>query len=250
MSEIIFKEDSIDLIGDLIKSLTFPIEIKSVVNTGGGKHTLTVCNMYHAQPGFKVTIAGKSYLIKDITPGSVPQCATATLDVMKIEGDASNIVATTFDLYKPHFFHGTPIAQGVELSKKTKAINKVPMAWFYEQFTDKFFESELINKEREIRFRLFFLTQADPDKWFTDDAYKYAIRPMHRLAEYFIEKLKSMPVRFDVDNIEFDMSNYAKFGVFISNRGMDKKLWHDNLAGVEVSFSPLTVYKKNVCLDC
>ena len=246
---MIYKQSSIDIIGDEVKAMTFPITIKTYVNNGGGLHTLTVCNMYHAQPKKKVSIGGKTYTIKSITPSVHPSCEPGTEDVFTVQGDAANITATTFDLYKPHFFHGTPIAQGTELKQKNKSVDKTPMVWFYEQFTDKFFEDPMVTPEREIRFRLFFLTQAEPDRWLTDTAYHNAIMPMRRLAENFIAQLKIKQYRFD-EKMEYEILNYAKFGVFISDRGMDKKLWHDNLSGCEIAFSPLTVFKKDVCEDC
>src|ERR1700751_1559070 len=115
---MVYKQSSIDIIDNIISSLEFPVEIKTYVNNGVGNHTLTVCDMYHAQPGFVVTIGGKKYTITDIIPATKLFCEAPTNDVIKIKGDASNITATTFDLYKPFFFYGTPIAEGMELAQE------------------------------------------------------------------------------------------------------------------------------------
>lgn len=243
---MIYKESSIDIIRGIVESLEFPVTIDAAVNDGGGNHTLTVEDMYHAQPGFKVTIDGKIYKITDIIPAVQPDCGVPNLDVMKVTGDAGDIVATTFELYKPFFFHGTPIAQGVELVKKNKAVDKVPMAWFYQQSKDHFFESETINDERDITLRLFFLTQGKPETWLSEDAHNQGVKPMRRLLEIFIAKLKTMSYRFDVDDMEYDVLPYYKFGVFIVNRGMEKSLWSDKLSGCELAI-PLKVFKKPPC---
>lgn len=242
-----FKESSIDIIGDVVASMTFPSNIIAYVNNGLGVHTLTLDSMYHAQPGFNITIGVNTYLIQATTEAAVPSCGDAGYDVIQIYGDASNIVATTFNMYIPFVFHGTPIAQGVELEKKSQAKDKVPMGWFMEQYKDHFYESETQNKDRDIQFRYFFLSQGNPDKWTSAQALRYGIRPMQRLAECFIAKLKTMPYRFDVDNLEYDMLVYGKFGVFITNRGMNDSLWHDKLSGVELSFAGLGVYKRTQC---
>jgi len=250
---MIYKESSIDIVEGFKNDMTFVVEIESVVNDGGGFHTLTVCDMFHAQPGFKVTIGVLVYTIKSIVPALHPSCGVQTKDSLVVKGDAANIVATTFNMYVPFFFHGTPISQGVELAKIKQAKNKTPMLWFHEEFKDRFFEDPTQNTDREIQFRLFFLTEAIPSKWVTAEAYDNAVKPMRRLAEHFVAQLKTKLFRVDTDTLEYEIINYAKFGVFISNRGQDKKLWHDNLSGCEINFSNLTVFKrdgKEACEDC
>lgn len=241
---MIYKEDSTDILKAINNSLLFPVKIYSVTTVGADLYEIETVNMYHAQPGFPLVIGGKTYIIQDITPGTRPNCANAIKDRLIVKGSPA-ITAPGFDVYKPHFFHSTPIAQGIEMKGKNE-LDKVPMSWLYEQFTDTFYEDPESNKERTIRFRLFFLTHGSPEKWLTKDAYKNAIKPMRRLAENFIEKIKSMAWRFDVDTMQYDLINYSKFGVFLANKGMEKELWHDKVSGVELSMT-LTVLKKDGC---
>lgn len=220
--------------------MTFPVVVQSVASVGDD-HTLTVCDIFHAQPGFTVTISADDYIIKSISGTTV----------MVVTGTTTPVAPVTFDLYDPFFFHGTPIQQGVELKQKKQAFNKTPMVWMYEQFTDRFFEDPADKTERNITMRLFFLTQAKTDKWLTDDSYANAIKPMNRLAENFKNQL-DVPVggvkRFDTDTLEFDMLNYHKFGVFINNKGMEDSLWADKLAGCEMSIT-LPVFRDEPCPD-
>lgn len=243
-----YKQSSIDIIGSLIESLTFPVDIKQVTNDGGGNHTVSVCDMYHAQPGFSVTIGGNQYTITDIIPAESLFCGPSTNDVLKIKGDPSNIVATTFNMYSPFFFYGTPIAEGIELQPINQSKNKTPMYWLrLDDVFEKFYEDDLEPKERDLKIRLYPLTQADHDKWTTADSKKQGIDPMHRLAEILVKKIKSMPYRFDVDGLTWDIpAVYPKFGVISINRGVEKSLWHDKLAGVELAIN-LTVYKNTDC---
>ncbi len=243
-----YKQSSIEIIGELIASLTFPVVIKTATNDGGGKHTLELDDMYHAQPGFSVTIGGKKYLIEQIIPGTDPACGVATLDVLKIKGDATSISATTFDMYPPFYFYGNPIAEGVELVKINQAKEKTPMFWLrLDDFSEKFFEDERIPKERELTIRLYPLSEADHERWETSEAKLKVVDPMRRLAERLINKIKSMPERFDKDNLEWDIpAVFPKFGVITINRGVEKSLWHDKLGGLEMEMT-LTVYKREGC---
>lgn len=225
------REDTTDIIEAVINSMTFPVKILSVA-TNAGVQAVKTCDILHAEPKRKVTIGGKEYVIKDIDP------STNTLFLI---GTPPITAPVTFNLYSPKFFHGTPIQQGMELEKKQKATDKTPMVWLHEQFTDTFYEDLSENKERDVRMRLFFLTQASYKSWLTEHSYHNAIKPMRRLAEHFIETLKTFAVngekRFDTDKMSYDFINYHSFGVFISNRGMEKSLWADELAGVELAIN-------------
>ena len=235
-----YKESSIDIIEGVVLSMTFPVKVLSVASVLN-VHTLTVCDIYHAQPGFKVTISGNDYVIKSISG----------TNTMVVEGTPAVVAPVTFDLYPPYFFHGTPIQQGVELAKEKSVSNKTPMVWFYEQFTDKFFNDQISAVEREVTMRLFFLTQTDTDKNYTETAYQNAIEPMRRLAENFIRQL-DVPIngvkRFNTDDLDYSMVNYHKFGVFINNKGMQNSLWQEKLAGVEISVT-LPVFRSEPCPD-
>ena len=249
---MIYKQSSIDMIGSLIDSLTFPVKIRSVVNDGGGKHTITVCDMYHAQPGFEVTIGGKKYKIEDAIAGSQEACSARVYDVLKVKGDAGSISATTFDMYRPFFFYGTPMAEGSELRQENIAKNKTPMLWLrLDDFSDHVYPNDgLERKERDIKARIYPLTQADHERWTTEQATKEAVKPMYRLAELLVKAIEARPERFDTDTFEYDIpAVYPKFGVISINRGVEKSLWHDKLGGVELAIN-LTVYKQSFCDEC
>lgn len=249
---MIYKQSSIDMIGSLIDSLTFPVKIRSVVNVGGGKHTITVCDMYHAQPGFEVTIGGKKYMIEDAIPGTQEACTPRVYDVLKVKGDAAAIVATTFDMYRPYFFYGTPMAEGTELAQENIAKNKTPMYWLrLDDFSDHVYPNDgLERKERDVKARIYPLTQADHEKWLTAQATKEAVKPMYRLAEILVRAIEARPERFDTDTFEYDIpAVFPKFGVISINRGVEKSLWHDKLGGVELAIN-LTVYKQSFCDEC
>jgi|SRR3990172_1722991 len=243
-----YKQSSIDIIGNIISSLTFPVTIITATNLGSGKHSLEVDDMYHAQPGFEVTIAGKKYIIEDIMASVNDECGTTTMDVIKIKGDATNITATTFTMYSPHFFYGTPMAEGTELSAVISSKDKTPMYWLrLDDFSEHFIEDKRLRNERELKIRLYPLSFSDHEKWVTSQAKQYVVDPMRRLAEIFVNAIRNSPERYDRDNLTWDIpAVYPKFGVISINRGVEKSLWHDKLGGVELAMT-LIVYKNNFC---
>ena len=154
---------------------------------------------------------------------------------------------TPYEVPYVYFFHGTPIAVGAELDKINNANNKTPMVWMMENFQERFYDDPLLRLERETTLRLFFLTQANHRQWVTQQAYDHCIAPMRRLMELFVEVIKNDGT-FDVTDLTYSVYNYAKFGVYINEKGMPTNKFADNLSGVEMSFV-LKRYKPDCC-DC
>lgn len=243
-----YTRNAIDIIESIVTAMTFKVKIKSVT-VAAGLQTIEVCDLFHAEPNRNITIDGNSYLIKDIVESAYNECGVATLPKIILEG-TPDIIATEFDLYAPQFYHGTPLAQNVNLDKKSnKMHDKTPMVWFLEQFRERYYD-ELNSNERDLHCSIFFLTGADHSRWLTEDAYHYANNPMKRLAENFISKLKSMVADFDTTEMEYELFYYSKFGVQITNQGTEKNFFHDELAGVELKLSPLTVRRREICVSC
>lgn len=234
-----YLRSSIDIINSIVSAMTFPVEIKTVTLNMNLTQTLLVCDMYHAQPGFKVTINLIEYTITDIDfPNNT---ITVTAGVA--------ITPQTFELYHPYFYYGTPIEVGTRTIKKQMASERTPMIWLCVDgsFTEKIYEDESDSRERDINFDLYFLSQAKTDVWFSNDSFKYAIEPMNRLQEQFNKTLKRNPGLFNLIDKTYGRQFYQKFGVWIRNSGTQSNLWADKLAGNCVSFQPLTIFKDYYC---
>jgi len=170
--------------------------------------------------------------------------------IVSFKGVTETLVSTDMTSYEVpyvYFFHGTPIAVGAELDKINNANNKTPMVWMMENFQERFYDDPLLRLERETTLRLFFLTQANHRQWVTQQAYDHCIAPMRRLMELFVEVIKNDGT-FDVTDLTYSVYNYAKFGVYINEKGMPTNKFADNLSGVEMSFV-LKRYKPDCC-DC
>lgn len=244
-----YKESAIDILSEIIGDMYFSVSVKGYTNMGGGKHVLTVCDMYYAQPGFSVIIGGKKYKITEIIPAVHPDCSIGTMDVMKVEGDASNITANVFDLYKPKFFYGTPIQQGVELGKKEElgGTDYTPMFWLnWGTLRNKFYHNETENKDRDMTIEFYALTQSDNDAWVTDQFKKNAVDPMERMMQLFFNKVQAMSWRFDEYSLNEEYSYLPRFGVYLTNKGMEKSLWSNRLSGVKV-VATIPVFRKEYC---
>lgn len=232
-----YKRSLIDIIDDQIGELNFTIEIESVALNEAGQTVITSCNIFHAQPGFSVSIDNVSYRITDIN-GSTQ---------IILPGDLTTALTgvTSFDLYRPYFFHGTPLATNTELQNATNiASNKTPMFWLHEGFEEKFYTDQTITLERDSFFDLYALTQADHDNWLTDDAYHYAIEPMRRMAETLIQQMQNTPGIFQQKDFDYRITGIAKFDVTLTNKGTLKNLFLDNLSGVRIRFEPLKILKE------
>lgn len=231
-----YRADTIDILRSVVEAMRFPVTIKSVVEDSSGTFTLTVCDLYHAQPTFSVEIDGNSYTIVSVEhPGTLVLTGTAP------------ITADSFELYRPYFYHGTPIATGEELKQEDNAFDKTPMVWALEQFEDVFHRDPDDPVDRETTIRLFFLTQGDNELWTTADAYANAIKPMRRLQECFSDALAADTARFSYVPAEETVKNYAKFGVYIQDKGSTRRLFADQLAGCEMPLSPLVIMKSGIC---
>jgi hypothetical protein len=234
-----YREDTIDILASVVAAMQFPVAITGIASVGD-MHTLKVCDIYHVQNGFSVTIGGNSYQVVDF---QYP-------DTIVVQG-SQPIMVDAFEMYRPYFFHGTPVESSAELQQNNNAFTKYPMIWVMENFRDVFYDFNFSSIERDIRASIFFLTTADHSRWLTANAYKEAIQPMRRLEEQFMRTLVGMSNRFLMDEFDEEVENYAKFGVYIREKGMDKNLLADELAGCELKASKIRVYFSGNCPpDC
>lgn len=244
------RRSSIDIIRMVVESLTFPVDIVSIVTTGN-THVLTVCNLYHAQPGFTVTIGGNEYTITEIDAQYADSCSDGgPVYTMTVEGSV-NISVDNFTLYAPKFFHGTPIQTDAEITEIPNAADKTPMIWALENYKDHFYDDPENARDRDLRMRIFFLTQPGLATEKTDDRYHHCIEPMRRLQERFVDRLRAMRGDFNTHDWEYEVENYARFGVYINNKGVEKNWFADKLSGCELNLNPLIVLKDGICsLEC
>lgn len=242
MSYKTYRPDTIKIFRTFTESLTFPINIKSIINNNDGTLTLTVCELIHAQPGFEVTIETASYLITAIDDD---------LNTITVKG-TTPITVTTFDLYKPFFFYGHPIQTGMELAKESEVnIPHVPMVYFR---PDKDVDNNDITPiNKEANGELYFLTKSNTLQWLNEQTYNEGVRPMRRLQEYYVDRMIEQGVSiFDIipAGHEFSVSDYPKFGVYITEKGTQQNKWTDQLSGCGMPLGGLGIWDDGKCHIC
>jgi hypothetical protein len=237
---MIYRDDITDLLEQVVAGVDPSMQVTDSMDNGDGTQTITVCDIKWTEPGRTFTIGPDTYTIESLDPDN----RTITVS------PAAPLIAapSTFNLYQPFFFHGTPIQTSEELQERNDATQKTPMVYLMENMTEAIDDNDESNIDRVSNLRIFFLTQGDFDKWQTEDFYANAIRPMRRLLENFVAELRQTS-RFDTRELGYEVTNHARFGVYISNRGVEKSLFLDNLSGVEMTVE-LTVLKDLSCPPC
>lgn len=239
-----YRPDTIKILRDFTESLIFPINIKTVVDHGDGTFTLYVCKLLHAQPGFSITIEDNNYLITNIDDDE-------NTNTITVSGTAP-ITIRYFELYKPYFFYGTPIQTGMELNKESEVnIPHTPMVYFNPGNDGDM--NDLDPQNKLINGGLFWLTNSNNLEWLNEDSYKYGVRPMRRLGQYYIDQM--IEIGFSIFNIlpankMFRIDDYPKFGVYITEKGHVQNKWTDQLGGCGTKIGDLGIWDDGLCHDC
>lgn len=131
-----------------------------------------------------------------------------------------------------HVMHGTIIMTNDDLSNIKKSEDKYPLI-FQHEIINEVFDAD-VNKrlERTAMVDLFFLCDANFDKWDIEAHEKYAIKPMRELCEKFINALRESSIVNKLGT--FNIMNHVKFGVYLSNKGHTERIFNDNLSGVQL----------------
>jgi len=143
------RRETENIIGDLVDAMDYSIAIDSIVDNNDGTYTLNVCNTLHLQNRYELTIDAVTYTILDIVNNTSITISGAVLPT-----------ATSITAYKPKYYFGTVITTNIELTKKQKANDKLPMVYLRTEFEDVFFSrNEAFDRKTDLE--IFFLTQND-----------------------------------------------------------------------------------------
>ena len=233
------RKETVDIIKDLVSEMSFEVIIKLITDNGDGTYTLSTCNTYHLQECFKITYESAQWTITNVVKDT-------SITIKPVLDSTPAPTTLSFDAYDPYYFHGTVIQTNLELEQITNSNLKTPMVYLLEVLEDTFFNRDAQN-ERESDLRLFFLTQANFEDWKTQDSYKNAIEPMRSLCYSFIDVLnKSKNIGIFAS---YRVINHTKFGVFVTDKGYEERIFNDNLAGVELRIT-LPILQVNDCINC
>jgi hypothetical protein len=229
---------TLDIIRNLVQSVPLPVEITLVTDNLNGTYTIESCNTYYLQEKSKLVINGVSYTVVSV----------ANNESFTIKGSVAP-PAITFNLAAPYFFHGTIEQANTELGGIQSEFQKTPMVYLQRPFpesVDPRAKRGIVEIERTADVVLYFLTQANFEKWKTDDHDKHAIIPMRNLMNAWIAWLEKRPSKVGFLDT-YETLDMIKFGVLINDKGYESALFDDDLSGVRLSITlPLT----RACCEC
>lgn len=226
------RKETVDIVEDLFSEVNTTFTAASIDDNGDGTYVLNTSDTMYLQVKRDLTIGGKKYRITNIIHN---ESVTVKGKVLPTE--------LVFEAYPVFYFHGKAVETNAELDMIDDSDNKTPMGFLVEIITDRFYPNDEL-KERETDIRIFFLTPAAYDDWTTNEHYDGAIRPMRNLAYNFLDVLEKSKIigKF----AQYDLTNHAKFGIFILRKGATKRIFDDNFSGVELTIR-LPILKDLTC---
>ena len=227
------RKETVDIIEDLLGEINLTINIDRYSATPDNKQKIETCNTSYLQACKEVVIDNETYAILEVKHN----------EYIVIDTDTSPMV-DSFELPLPSYFHGKAIDTNAELNMFDDKDDITPLVYFTEIYTDRFYPNDELT-ERTVDIRMFFLTTANYDDWKTDDHYTGSILPMRNLVYNFINVLEKSKIIGKFSSY-YDLTNHAKFGIFLLRKGAEKRIFDDNYSGVEFSIR-LPILKDMTC---
>ena len=232
------RKETVDIVEELVGSLISRVLVSSMVNNNDNTYTITTSNTSYLFPNTTFNIGSVTYKVlnNDTYPFMYNNSFT-------ISGTAEPTGIISIELPRLHYFHGTAIDTVGQLSRLNLTTDKFPMVYLLEPIEDSFNNDDNLSLDRSSRVRLFFLSETDEDNWDNDQHYAYSIIPMKNEVINFINHLDEVSRigKFE----DWRAINHAKFGVQVNEKGSVKRIFNDNLSGVELRIDlPI---KKETC---
>ena len=228
------RKETVDIIEDLLSEVELTVTVtrySSSIDFEGIK--AETCNTSHIQPCKEVTIDNEEYKVLEVKHNEyfIIEATSAPAEFV-------------FTVQAPSYFRGKAIDTNAELDMIDDKDTITPLVYFTEIYTDRFYPNdELV--ERTVDIRMFFLTTANYEDNLTNDHYTEAILPMRNLVYNFINVLEKSKIIGKFASY-YDLTNHAKFGIFLLRKGAEKRIFDDNYSGVEFTVR-LPILKDMTC---
>jgi len=220
-----------DLIKEKVSNIDLDIKVSSVVGS-----RVYVCKTLFLSIGKIISDEnGFLYVVTDFLNNEWVELEKVTPTApMPYEG-------TKIICQKIHFFSGTPTSVNNEYHQMEKlADNKMPAVWLNETYLEKTF-GRGSSVEREVTPQIFFMDQANEQRWTNEEQHRLVLQPLNNLQERFYETFKKD--RMFKTIIENKIIERARFGVYIDNKGNVNKIINEYVSAVETQ-PTLIRYKK------
>jgi len=222
--------DIIDIIETVVSQMT-PFVSVSSIEASGDNWKLNTCDTYWITVNSEIIIDEVSFTVLDIVQNSYIVIASETEPTV-----------TEFQLEAPEFWHSASRKVSNErsmINDKRKPFVYLPIPRVSEDNTigsDLAYDAEI---------RPIFLTNFDPQKDTIALQQTQIIKPLNAMADFFIYLIKEDTANFD-DFETVDRREWMNFGEE-TVWGNDKKIFKENLSGVELSSFTLPVLINESC---
>jgi hypothetical protein len=226
----------IAILKELIETTAHTVVVDSIVDNGGGSYTIETCNTFYLNFGKKFTISAVEYTVTSFV---LNESITFT--------GASLPNVTSFEIDPPRFIYGTPKFINAELTK-TNFTGKYPYIWLVEISNTEHDASPSARIKSTPNFSLLFLDEMNKTGWTIEDHYENAIDTQLNEIDFFIKTLKKRRDLFETESLTYETINHANFGVYISDKGYDKKILSDDVSGAQLQIK--IPYIVDTCNGC
>jgi len=203
--------------------------------------TISVCDLYYARKGLIIKIDGKDYTILSV------DYVNSTITLKGLIAPIPHVMIAK--LQPLFYFHGTPLAVNSELSAIPFTSKKTPMLYVYEIIREDYDLDILSSIEKRSDVKMVFLDDSS-EQITTDEHYQFVITPLANLVDKFIFELKRDKRNLAIKELaNYKRINHVRFGTYTDGKGHEKRIFQDQLTGIEVSLT-LPFIKKFECKKC
>lgn len=228
-------EDFTKILGDLVAKMDLTIAVNSQI-----ANKIFVCNTLHLNTQKTVIDSqGNEYQVSNWANNE-------WVELTPINGAPDPFNDTLINCPPVTYLYGTASSTNDEFSQiEVRMGEKVPLIWLYQNFKEKKY-GRGSSLEREVAPRIFFLDQTDVVEWTNEEHRRQAIEPMANLADLLIATIEKDRKFKSIENTE--QTQRPRFGVFIDDRGNERKILDPDLSGVEMQ--PTMIKYKSYSCEC
>lgn len=224
--------------------MTFPVEYKSISSTATTVTLEGICDIRHVQPNKVITVNSVNYRVKSYTAVG----SNFSILLTKTTGQPNPPDSGTFELYKPAFFHGTPIQQQLEFGHIKDQQLKTPMIYLMEPYRcdiDGNWDSSIYSR---TDVTICFLAEAAVDGKTTNELQSDAVKPMYNLCQDFVAQMIEARM-FYTDELKYKITPHTKFGIYVKDAGVKQTVFNEKLSGVSLDIRLELYCDQSCCQD-
>lgn len=219
-----------------IKTVT---EITAPATGVDGKWRLDSCCTRWLTIGRVITIASVDYRIVDLV-----------CNVSVTVTGASIPTAQDIQIYAPNFIHGTITQTAKETAQQPDATTWLPLIFLHDITRERFNTNPLEPVSRRAECDLYVMTERGKEGEGIDDTTsaisEYCVSPMRNLTFDIVQLIQKNKIVSQSEAYDFDITDWVKWGVYISPTGAKSNYFTENLSGCALKYE-IPFIDKDLC---